>query len=146
MYSTANEAKPLIAFFGATGGCCAAALARSLKAGYTCLACTILPRKSKRIICLLTTSTVARTPSKLTSQLLSKGVSQSTITAHLHITEGDVRDIKAVEAALTLDGQIASIILSGIGNNLLRLSLPSSKRKGFQRTLLTLKPSRCCYL
>ena len=34
--------KPLIAFFGATGGCCAAALARSLIAGYPCTACKLM--------------------------------------------------------------------------------------------------------
>lgn len=58
---------------------------------------------------------VARTPSKLTSLLLSKGVSQSTITSQLNITEGDIRDVQAVKSVLSHDGKTAGIILSGIG-------------------------------
>lgn len=47
--------------------------------------------------------------------LLEKGVSQSTLDARLHIHQGDVRDVQAVKAPLTLDGRPADIIVSGIG-------------------------------
>ena len=117
MPSSVNESKPLVAFFGATGGCCAAALTRSLNAGFTCTACTYLPETPKTLVSQLILFTVARTPAKLTELLLSKGVSQSTITSYLHITEGDVLDDKAVKSVLSHDGKNASIILSGIGNH-----------------------------
>lgn len=42
----AND-KPLIAFFGATGGCCLAALTRTLQAGYPCAACKYRPQRSE---------------------------------------------------------------------------------------------------
>lgn len=61
--------------------------------------------------------TVARTPTKLTELLLSKGVSQSTISSQLSVTEGDVRDVSAVKSALTPNGQPVSIIVSGIGEH-----------------------------
>ena len=64
--------------------------------------------------------TVARTPSKLTELLLSKGVSQSAISAHLSVTQGDVRDVGAVKSTLSPSGQTASIVISGIGEQSLR--------------------------
>lgn len=70
--------------------------------------------------------TVARTPSKLTELLLSKGVSQSAISSHLSVTEGDVRDVSVVKSALSPNGQIASIIISGIGERSLRFRFYSS--------------------
>ena len=88
--------KSLLAFYGATGGCTLACLTPALNAGYDCTA-------------------LARTPSKLTSALLAKGVSQSAIDEHLHITQGDVLDVSAVRGPLTLDGRGADIIFSGIG-------------------------------
>ncbi|KAI9816274.1 MAG: hypothetical protein M1827_001876 [Pycnora praestabilis] len=92
---------PTIAFFGATGGCTCTALALSLEAGYTCTA-------------------LARTPSKLTSALLARGIPQSTLDAHLTITPGDIRDSTAVREVLKVPhssgGVNVDIILSGIGN------------------------------
>lgn len=76
----------------------------------------VFTRNSQTLVFQLILFTVARTPTKLTELLLSKGVSQSTITSYLHITEGDVLDDKAVKSALSHDGKIASVILSGIGN------------------------------
>ena len=91
-----SSSKPLLAFFGATGGSTISALVPALKDSYDCLA-------------------LVRTPSKLTSLLLEKGVSQSSIDAHLHITSGDVLKSAHVKASLTLNGRCADIIISGIG-------------------------------
>ena len=91
-----STSKSLLAFYGATGGCTLACLVPALNAGYDCTA-------------------LARTPSKLTSALLTKGVSQSTIDEHLHITQGDVLDAAAVRGPLTLNGRGAEIIFSGLG-------------------------------
>ncbi len=44
--------------------------------------------------------TVVRTPSKLQSLLLARGITETTISSHLTIVEGDVRDQTAVEKAL----------------------------------------------
>ena len=89
--------KPLIAFFGATGGCAAAALALALNNGYTCTA-------------------LARTPSKLTNLLLSKRVSQETMSSNLTIIQGDVLDSTAVLSTLRPSSRApAGLIISGIG-------------------------------
>ena len=88
--------KPLVAFFGATGGCTLQALTLALKAGNECTA-------------------LARTPSKLTDLLIKKDVPRATIDSNLHITQGDVRDVPTVKASLTVNGHPAEIILSGIG-------------------------------
>ncbi|KAL9129433.1 MAG: hypothetical protein Q9217_002107 [Psora testacea] len=88
--------KPLLAFYGATGGSCLAALVPALQAGYDCTA-------------------LARKPSKLTNLLLSKGILQSAINTHLHITQGDVLSVEAVKGPLALNGRPADIIISGIG-------------------------------
>ena len=91
-----SPSKPLLAFFGATGGSTLAALIPSLNASYTCLA-------------------LIRSPQKLTSLLLSHGVSTSTISTYLHITTGNVLNVSDVAASLTLHGKCADIIFSGIG-------------------------------
>lgn len=76
-----------------------------------------------------TSVTVARTPSKLTELLLSKGVSQSAISSHLTVTEGDVRDVSAVKSTLSPKGQTASIIISGIGEHSLHYQLITLNRR-----------------
>ncbi|KAG8526542.1 uncharacterized protein KY384_008742 [Bacidia gigantensis] len=90
------DTKPLLAFYGATGGSCLACLAPALKAGYTCTA-------------------LARTPSKLETALREKGVSDSAISSYLHITNGDVYDLSAVKGPLSHDGRTASTVFSGLG-------------------------------
>ncbi|CAF9939934.1 MAG: hypothetical protein ALECFALPRED_008379 [Alectoria fallacina] len=90
------NSKPLIAFYGATGGCTLAALVPALKAGYDCTA-------------------LARTPSKLSALLLEKGVPQSAIDAHLTISKGDVFNAEDCKGTLTLNGRTADIIISGVG-------------------------------
>lgn len=96
MSPSSPTAKPTIAFFGATGLCALETATLALKNGYHCTA-------------------LARTPSKLTEMLLSKGVPKETISANLVITRGDVKDIQAVTAALQHDGVVADLIVSGIG-------------------------------
>ena len=58
---------------------------------------------------------MARTPSKLTNLLISKGVSQSAIDSHLTISQGDVLNVEDVKGPLTLKGRPADVIISGIG-------------------------------
>jgi hypothetical protein len=96
--STTTSPKPTIAFFGATGGCAHACLVHTLQAGHT-------------------VSALARTPSKLTAQLLADGVPQETLDAHLVITQGDSKDVAAVKKTLCPleDGAVVSKIISGIG-------------------------------
>jgi len=94
--TSSNVTKPTIAFFGATGGCASTALQLSLQAGYDVTA-------------------LARTPSKLTTLLLSNGVSQALLDSHLSIIEGDVKDESAVREALTVKDKMADIIVSGVG-------------------------------
>lgn len=115
---TVNSSKHLVAFFGATGGCSAATLVRALNAGYFALHVrfwdsflTIAENSADARL------TVARTPSKLTELLLSKGVSQSAISSYLTVTQGDVRNLSVVKSALSPNGQMASIIISGIGEH-----------------------------
>ncbi|MDI1493169.1 MAG: hypothetical protein OHK93_004957 [Ramalina farinacea] len=91
-----SASKPLLAFFGPTGGSTLACLILALKSSHTCLA-------------------LARTPEKLISALLAAGVSQSTISASLHIIKGDILNPADVTRALTLDDNTADIIISGIG-------------------------------
>lgn len=47
--------------------------------------------------------------------LLSRGITQSVITAQLSITEGDVRDVETVRKTLSPAGKTADVIVSGIG-------------------------------
>ena len=91
-----STSKPLLAFYGATGGSTLAALIPALNAGYDCTA-------------------LARTPSKLTDLLLSKGVPQSVIDTHLYVFPGNVLSVEAVKGPLVLNGRPADIIVSGIG-------------------------------
>jgi len=58
---------------------------------------------------------VARTPSKLTELLLSKGVSHDTLSTYLRITKGDIKDITTVKDVLMLDNTVVDMIVSGIG-------------------------------
>lgn len=87
------------AFFGATGGCANSCLTHSLKAGYNVIA-------------------LARTPSKLTTQLLAQDLSQETIDRHLTIVKGDVTDVAAVKETLLpkKDGALVPAIIFGIGS------------------------------
>lgn len=90
-------ALPTIAFFGATGGCAGYCLASALKAGHKC-------------------SALARTPSKLTTSLKEKGVSDSSL-QNLTIIQGDAKDISACAKTLSAapNGAIVDTIVSGIG-------------------------------
>ena len=85
-----------IAFFGATGGCCNAALVLALESNHPCTA-------------------LARTPSKLHEMLWSKGVSKEATENLLQVTKGDVRDVEAVKAALVYGRTPVTTIISGIG-------------------------------
>ena len=59
---------------------------------------------------------MARTPSKLTSLLVAKGISESIITSCLTIIQGDGRDPTAVrQTLLGEDGSVTDLIISGIG-------------------------------
>ncbi|MCJ1440772.1 MAG: hypothetical protein MMC23_001258 [Stictis urceolatum] len=90
--------KPTIAFIGATGGCTNACLVLSLNSGHTCTA-------------------LARTPSKLQEMLLGAGVPESTLTSHLRIVKGDIRDASAVQSLLRPSpaDAVVDLIISGIG-------------------------------
>lgn len=85
-----------IAFFGATGDCAGYCLVSALAAGHSCVA-------------------LARNPSRLSQSLRDKGVSVSAIESHLTIVEGNVKDIRAVQQALQIDGAVVDFIVSGIG-------------------------------
>ncbi|KAI5779361.1 hypothetical protein EDC01DRAFT_314660 [Geopyxis carbonaria] len=85
--------QPTITFFGATGGCAIAALVRSLKAGYTCVA-------------------LVRTPSKLETLLAERSAPTTTLTIHA----GNVRDPAACALALrTPSGAPTTTVIFGIG-------------------------------
>ncbi|KAK9323501.1 hypothetical protein V1517DRAFT_320006 [Lipomyces orientalis] len=91
-----DKSNSTIAIFGATGGCANATLVRSLLAGYD-------------------VSALARTPAKLTSQLLAQGLPQETLDQHLTIVQGDATNVEDVKRALLLDGKLVSFIVSGLG-------------------------------
>ncbi|CAC9886057.1 hypothetical protein D6D17_00217 [Aureobasidium pullulans] len=85
-----------IAFLGATGGCAGSCLIAALNEGYTCRA-------------------LARTPSKLTSSLKAKGVSESSF-ANLEVTKGNAKDVSAVKSLLQPpSGSIVDTIVFGVG-------------------------------
>ena len=86
-----------IAFFGATGGCTDACLARTLAAGYRSIV-------------------LARTPVKLLEQLQRRGLQPDTVKKTLTVAQGDVKDLAAVKKALVIDGQVVDVIMCGIGN------------------------------
>jgi len=110
---TIASLKPLIAFYGATGGCTLACVVECLKAGFDCTARPSPFLTNTKPIA--NPITLARTPSKLTQMLLSRGVSQSTMSTHLTISTGDVLKVEDVKGSLSLDGRPADIIISGIG-------------------------------
>lgn len=87
-----------LAFFGATGDCAGHCLANSLKGGFKCTA-------------------LARTPSKLTASMKTKGVDSTVLDNNLTIIQGDVRDLETVKRTLQRpDGQgICDVIVVGIG-------------------------------
>lgn len=96
-----SDSNATVAFFGATGGCTNACVAHALKAGYHIVA-------------------LARTPSKLTAQLLNQGINQETLDAQLRIVKGDATDVEAVKSTIlgeASDGEpaLVSTIISGIG-------------------------------
>jgi hypothetical protein len=100
MSSSLNNTTNL-AFFGATGGCANACLVHTLKAGHK-------------------VSVLARTPSKLTNQLLSQGLDQATIDNFLTIIQGNATDVEAVKRTLSPpsnNSKIVSTIISGIGGS-----------------------------
>lgn len=88
--------QPTIAFFGATGGCASATLARALKDGYKATA-------------------LARTPSKLTNLLESKFQLSSNVISNLTIVQGSISDANAVRQVLAPSNRLVDIIVSGIG-------------------------------
>ncbi|KAJ3239706.1 hypothetical protein HDU78_002705 [Chytriomyces hyalinus] len=101
-----NELKT-IAFFGATGGCTLATLAKSISNGNFC-------------------SALARTPQKLLDQLEALNVSQEAIRKNLVIIPGDVREIKSVKAVLqpvfassergNNSARLVDMVMCGIGS------------------------------
>ena len=93
-----SPASTTIAFFGATGGCTSSCLAHTLQQGYTAVA-------------------LARTPSKLTTQLLAHGIDQAVIDKQLTIVQGNATDVAAVKDTLVSrkDGTLVSKIVFGIG-------------------------------
>ena len=109
----AND-KPLIAFYGATGGSTLSALVPALKAGYDCTARTY-PTSSSNPAITKTSTQVVRNPSKLTALLFEHGVPPSALEAHLTISQGDVYNASDCKKSLTLNSRTADIIISGIG-------------------------------
>ncbi|KAF2760586.1 hypothetical protein EJ05DRAFT_509106 [Pseudovirgaria hyperparasitica] len=95
-----TQSSQAIAFFGATGGTTAAALALTLKAGYHCTA-------------------LARTPAKLTSLLTTTyALPDSLLTSNLTITPGSIADADAIRTVLApaTHGPVSQIIF-GIGGS-----------------------------
>ncbi|KAL1869240.1 hypothetical protein Plec18167_007906 [Paecilomyces lecythidis] len=109
-----------IAFFGATGGSTNACLTHALQAGYHAVA-------------------LARTPSKLTSQLLNQGLSQNTLDSQLRIIHGDATDPAAVRETILLSPtHLVSQIISGLG------SFPVLSRGSFFLPHITLDNPTIC--
>jgi hypothetical protein len=79
----------IIALFGGTAGVGLATLHQALKAGHT-------------------VNALARTPLKLAQVALQ-------YPDQLHIIKGDIRDIPSLKSVLTINNQIADIIISSIG-------------------------------
>lgn len=92
--STTTSTQPICAFFGATGGTANHTLALALKANHQCTA-------------------LARNPQKLTEMLLAALVPEDTLSTHLHIVKGDIRDAAAVKAVLGHAQH--NLIISGLG-------------------------------
>jgi hypothetical protein len=85
-----------LAFFGATGDCAGFCLAAALKDNYDCIA-------------------LARKPENLSKSMAAKGVSEATLSSHLTIVKGDVRDSEVVRQSLVLNGKVVDTIISGVG-------------------------------
>lgn len=96
-----------IAFFGATGGCANACLTYTLLNGYNARA-------------------LARTPSKLTTLLLSQpGITQEILSRQLEIIEGDATDVESITKTLITNSgpsstpngacTLVTSIISGLG-------------------------------
>ena len=102
-----------VAFFGATGGCTAAALTLALNNGYKCSACMLL----LPFLFLYPSNKplVARTPERLIDLLISKNVPEATISTNLRSVKGDVKDETAVKQVLVDEGQSTENIIFGIG-------------------------------
>jgi len=105
--------KPLIAFYGATGGSTLACMVECLKAGFDCTACMYTHCFQEQPP--FDSLPVARTPSKLTTLLFARGVHQFAVETHLTIFQGDVLKVDDVRRPLSLNGRPADIIVSGIG-------------------------------
>ncbi|KAL8695084.1 MAG: hypothetical protein Q9218_000362 [Villophora microphyllina] len=88
---------PIVAFFGATGGCTLASLSYALESGYHARA-------------------LARTPSKLQDLLKTRQLSQALLDAKLVIIQGNAKDEQAVRKVLLAEnGQLVDRIIFGIG-------------------------------
>ncbi|KAI9793258.1 MAG: hypothetical protein M1816_000679 [Peltula sp. TS41687] len=101
--ATTASSRPIIAFFGATGGCAGHALALSLRAGYHCTA-------------------LVRNRTKLQTLLSSLDVSAEHL-SNLTITEGDIHSPPAVSQTLQVQvannnhhPKIVDLIISGLGS------------------------------
>ncbi|KAJ5267567.1 hypothetical protein N7478_010375 [Penicillium angulare] len=92
---------PILAFFGATGGCTINCLVPSLNAGYHCNA-------------------LVRNPQKLQDMLIQQhGLSETTLHKLLTIVKGNVTDVAAVRQALIgPNDQPVNLIISGIGGQM----------------------------
>lgn len=116
-----STSKPTILFLGATGGCALASLTHTLNAGYNAIA-------------------LVRTPSKLTSLLTARGISESTLSSLLTIHSGNARSVAAVKAALLItspDGSVRlpNTIISGLG---------AAPKLAFSLNLFTLDDPTIC--
>ena len=91
----------------------------------------------------LTLFPVARTPTKLTNLLLSKGVPSPTLSTHLTITEGNVLDPVAVRPVLCPNGKSVDLIVSGIGmvNLFVDNTLCTEAMHSILNTLADLRPA-----
>ncbi|TID26929.1 hypothetical protein E6O75_ATG01422 [Venturia nashicola] len=94
----AASSKPTLAFFGATGGTTASALALALKDGYF-------------------TTALARTPTKLRTLMENQyNIPPATLDAQLQIIQGSAKDIEVVKETLAPQGKHpALIVISGLG-------------------------------
>lgn len=89
-------AQRTVAFFGSTSGCVCACIALTLQAGH-------------RVVAL------ARSPSKLTSQLQDRGIAKDVLDMKLETVQGNVKDIEAVTKVLQGYNGGVDTIINGIG-------------------------------
>ncbi|KAK8186790.1 hypothetical protein BC567DRAFT_153944 [Phyllosticta citribraziliensis] len=106
------SAQPRFAFFGSTGGCVAAALALALKCGNAC-------------------SALVRNEEKLKKMLVERGVEEATLSKHLLIVTGNIKDVAAVSKTLKPEGapSAVDVAICGVG------SLPVFKPNPLKPTL-----------